>query len=207
MQFPGCAKIVLFALVTGLLQFVIRIWLPVGWSMPFTGFQFPFFVQYVFLFAFGILAYQNNWLNTISFETGRKWFITAQILIFFLFPLMFILGGAAQHGGDKFMGGGSLQSLAYALWEQVTGISLMIGLTGIFKHHFNRQGIFAKTLSGSTYGVFVFHAPIIVGLSVAFFGWKIFPPLKFVVLAIPSLILCFGCAWLVKKVPAFNKVF
>jgi hypothetical protein len=99
-SFPGTYKILLFALVTAILQFIIRIWLPVGWSMPFTNFQFPFFVQYIFLFALGIVAYQNNWLDSVSFKTGKQWFITAQILIFIGFPVLFILGGAMQSGNS-----------------------------------------------------------------------------------------------------------
>jgi hypothetical protein len=206
LKFPGTAKIVLFSAVTGLIQFIIRIWLPVGWTMPFTGFQFPFFVQYVFLFVFGIVAYQNGWLSAVSYETGKRWFIAAQILIFIGFPLLFFLGGAAENGDESFMGGGTGQSLSYALWEQITGISLMIGLTGIFKRYFNWQGIFAKTLSSSAYGVFVFHAPMIVGLSVLFASWAIFPPLKFILLAPVALVVCFVVTGLLKRIPGVNKV-
>ena len=205
-NFPGRYKIILFALFTGLLQFVIRIWLPVGWSMPFTNFQFPFFVQYIFLFVLGIMAYQSNWLNSISFKTGKQWFIAAQILIFIGFPLLFILGGAAENGGGKFMGGGTWQSFAYAVWEQLTGISLIIGLLGLGKKYLNRQGILAKNLSDSAYGVFVFHAPVIVTVAVIFAGWTIFPPLKFIVLAPIALLACFLVAGLLKRIPGVNKV-
>jgi hypothetical protein len=205
-SFPGTLKIVLFALFTGLMQFVIRIWLPVGWSMPFTNFQFPFFVQYIFLFPLGIVAYQNNWLDSISFKTGKQWFISAQILIFIGFPMLFILGGATETGTDNFMGGLKWQSLGYAVWEQLTGVSLIIGLLGLGKKYLNRQGTLAKSLSDSAYGVFVFHAPMIVGISVLLASWSIYPPLKFIVLAPVALVVCFAVAGLLKKIPGFNKV-
>jgi glucans biosynthesis protein C len=205
-SFPGTFKIVLFVLFTGLLQFIIRIWLPVGWSMPFTNFQFPFFVQYIFLFVIGILAFQNNWFNSITFANAKKWLITAQILIFFGFPLLFILGGAAESGGDKFMGGFSWQSFAYSIWEQLTGISLILGLLGLGKKYLNRQGIFAKNLSDSAYGVFVFHAPVIVAIAAIFAGWTIFPPIKFIVLSPVALLACFLVAALLKRIPGVNKV-
>jgi len=54
-----------------LLQFVIRIWLPVGWSLPHTNLQFPFFLQYIFLFFTGIVAYQNNWLEAITLRMAK----------------------------------------------------------------------------------------------------------------------------------------
>jgi surface polysaccharide O-acyltransferase-like enzyme len=205
-SFPGTFKIILFALVTAILQFIIRIWLPVGWSMPFTNFQFPFFVQYIFLFPLGIIACQNKWFDSISFKTGKQWFLAAQILIFIGFPMLFILGGATETGTDNFMGGVKWQSLGYAVWEQLTGISLIIGLIGLGKKYLNRQGTLAKLLSDSAYGVFVFHAPIIVGISALFVSWAIFPPLKFIVLAPVALAACFIFAGLLKKIPGINKV-
>ena len=205
-SFPGTVTIVLFTLIISILQFIIRIWLPVGWSMPFTNFQFPFFVQYIFLFVLGIVAYQNKWFDSISFKTGKQWFLAAQILIFIGFPMLFILGGATETGTENFMGGIKWQSLGYAVWEQLTGISLIIGLLGLGKKYLNRQGTLAKNLSDSAYGVFVFHAPIIVGISALFVPWGIFPPLKFIILAPVALLACFLFAGLLKRIPGVNKV-
>lgn len=206
-KFPGTAAILLFAVFTGLLQFLIRLKLPVGWSMAFTNFQFPFFVQYVFLFALGLIAYRNNWTESITYQVGKRWMIISQAMIFIGFPLLFIAGGAADIGTDPFMGGFTWQSLGYALWEQITGISLMIGLTGIFREKANHQGGAAKALSASAFGVFVFHAPLIVGLSAVFSGWQIIPVLKLLVLSGPALLLCFGVAWLIKQLPGFKRIF
>ena len=205
-NYPGTVSIVLFVLITAILQFIIRIWLPVGWSMPFTNFQFPFFVQYIFLFVLGIVAFQNNWPDSISFKTGKRWFIAAQILIFIGFPMLFILGGAAETGTDNFMGGIKWQSLGYAVWEQFTGISLIIGLFGTAKYYFNKQNFLAQKLSEAAYGVYVIHAPVIVGLAAIFRSWNIFPPLKFILLAPIALIICFSIAWMVKQIPGIKKV-
>lgn len=203
---PVMPSILAFAIFTGLLQFIIRIWLPVGWSMPFTNFQFPFFVQYIFLFAFGIIAYQSNWLDSISFKMGKRWILLALIFIFLGFPLLFIFGGAIEHGPEPFMGGITLQSLGYSVWEQVTGFSLILGLAGIFKRYFNKQGKIAKLLSDSAYGVFIFHAPVIVGLSALFKDWEFFPPYKLLILSIPSLLTCFLLVFFLRKIPWINKV-
>lgn len=204
--FPGTLVILLAALAVGFLQYIIRIWLPVGWSMPFTNFQFPFFVQYVFLFVLGIVAYQNNWLDAITFTTGKKWFLFAQFVLFIVFPMIFILGGSLDEA-DLFMGGGTWQSAGYAILEQVLGFSLIIGLLGLAKKRANRQGNFARQLSDSAYGVFVFHAPVIVAVSAIFVSWQISPLLKFVFLAPLALIACFLIAWLAKKIPFARNVF
>ncbi len=204
--FPGTFGILLAAIATGFLQYLIRIWLPVGWSMPFTNFQFPFFVQYIFLFILGIVAYKNNWLDSITFKTGKKWFLFAQFVLFIVFPLIFILGGSFDEA-DLFMGGGTWQSAGYAILEQVLGFSLIIGLLGMAKKFVNRQGNFARQLSDSAYGVFVFHTPVIVAISIVFAGWQTPPLLKFIALAPLSLVACFLVAWLVKKIPSVKKIF
>jgi hypothetical protein len=137
---------------------------------------------------------------------GKRWFIFAQGLIFIAFPLLFVLGGAAETGADNFMGGITWQSLGYALWEQFLCVAMIIGLTGIFKRRFNSQGSLAKKLSQSAYGVFIFHAPLIVGLSALLRPWDFFPPLKFLVLAPLALILCFTFAFMIKKIPGVGKI-
>ncbi len=205
MKFPGTSKIVFAAIVIGVLQFIIRIWLPVGWSLRYTNLQFPFFLQYIFLFIFGIIAYQNNWLASISFKTGKQWFIFAQIMILIILPLLLYIGGK-ENGIESFVGGFKWQSFSWAVWEQLVGFALIIGLFGLSKKYFNTQNIIVKQLSDSAYGVFVFHAPIIVGISAVFVPWQIFQPLKFLALAPVALFVCFFIAFMMKKIPGVKNI-
>lgn len=204
--FPKTPVILAAAVFTGLLQFFIRIALPVGWSMPFTNFQFPFFMQYIFLFALGVIAWQNNWLESISAEQGIRWFWFAQGLIFIGFPLLFIGGGFTAAGIGPFMGGFTWQSLGYAVWEQLLGFSLIIALLGLFKKHFNRQGKVARFLSRSAYGVFVTHSFILVGISTFFISWQAPSIIKLIVLAPVVLLIAFATAGALQKMPLLNKI-
>ena len=206
MKFPKTWQIISGALLVALIQYVIRIWLPVGWSMPFTNFQFPFFIQYIFMLFFGVVAYQNNWLESITYKMGIRWFVFAQVLIFVGFPVVFIGGGAIDKGLDIFMGGLTCQNLSYAVWEQLVGFSMIMGLFGIFKKIFNSQGKFARKLSDSAYGVYVFHTPVIIGISAIFLKLDINQLLKFVVLAPLALLSCFVVTWLVRQFPLVKKV-
>lgn len=206
MNFPGTGKLVLAAFVVGLSQYIIRLWLPVGWSMPITNLQFPFFVQYIVMLFFGVIAYNNNWLESISFKRAKRWFIFAQVMIWLVLPVMLYIGGKEQ-GIEAFVGGGTWQSFAWAIWEQLVGVAMIIGLLGLAKKYFNKQGVVAQQLSGSAYGVFIFHAPIIVALSAVFVGWQnINQLLKFVVLAPLALLVCFALAWLIRQVPGVKRV-
>ncbi len=205
LSFPGTVAIFISAIIVGLLQYLIRIWLPVGWSQPFTNFQFPFFLQYIFLFVFGIIAYQNNWLEAISFELGKRYFIFAQVMILIVLPLMLYFGGR-ENGIEDFIGRGTWQSFSWAIWEQVVGFTLILGLFGLFRKYLNHQGKLAQNLSASAYGVYVFHPPIILGISAIFVNWE-FPQLaKFCVLAPVALLFCFLIAFLIKKLPGLDKI-
>nr|WP_321353777.1 acyltransferase family protein [uncultured Draconibacterium sp.] len=206
MNYPGTGKLVLAAFIVGLSQYIIRLWLPVGWSLPFTNLQFPFFVQYIVMLVFGVIAYNNNWLEAISFKSAKRWFIFAQLMIWLVLPVMLYVGGK-EKGIEVFVGGGSWQSFAWAIWEQLVCVAMIIGLFGMAKKYFNRQGGVAKQLSGSAYGVYIIHPPVIVGISALFVGWQdINQLLKFIVLAPVALLVCFGLAWLIRKIPGVKLV-
>ncbi len=204
---PGTKTILLLATLIGLGQFIIRIWLPVGWSMPFTNFQFPHFLQYIFLFSLGTVAYNRNWLDQIDGKKGWRWFALVQLLIFVGFPVLFVTGGAMDGDVEVFMGGVTWQSLTYAIWEQLVGFGLILSLLGIFKFYFNRQGSFAKKLSSSAYGVYVFHSPILVVISFAFLDFGVPQFWKFVVLAPVALVVCFATGHLIKRIPVAKSIF
>lgn len=206
MKFPGTGKLILAALVVGLTQYIIRIWLPVGWSLPHSGLQFPFFIQYIVMLVFGVIAYNNNWLEAISFKSAIRWFIFAQLMIWLVLPAVLYIGGK-ENGVEAFVGGGTWQSFAWAIWEQLVCVAMIIGLFGLAKRYFNKQGVLAQQLSGSAYGVYIIHPPVIVGLSALFVGWQnINQLLKFLVLAPVALLVCFSLAWLTRQVPGVKKV-
>jgi len=50
-KIPGNKAIVVFALVLGIVTFIVRIWLPIGWNFELLNLQIPFFPQYVAMHA------------------------------------------------------------------------------------------------------------------------------------------------------------
>jgi len=204
--FPSTHKIILFALSISFGTFIIRIWLPVGWAMEFTGFQFPHFLQYISLFIIGIVAHNNNWLNSIDYKRALRWFVFVQVMIFGIFPVLFYFGGAAEGVIEEFMGGWHWQSLAYAVWEQIVCFSMIIALLGIFRERLNKQGRLALGMSASAYTVYILHTPILLMIGVVFVSWDIYPLLKFIVLAPMALIVCYSIANQVRKIPLIRKI-
>ena len=204
LKFPKTTAIILFALSIGVISFMVRLWRPLGWELEYVSLQLPFFPQYITMLILGILVAKYKWLESITFKQGVKWFVFAQFFIFIVFPLMFYFG--IENGAEPFFGGWTWQASSLALWEQITGFSLMIGLLGIFKEKLFKQGKWARLLSGSAYAVFIIHPVVIVSLSVFVKNWEIYPVLKFALLAPIALILCFGLGILLKQIPLLKKV-
>jgi fucose 4-O-acetylase-like acetyltransferase len=204
---PGNVAIAVFALVVGLITFAVRIWLPVGWSFAPLGFQFPHFPQYIALFVVGIIAYRRGWLPAISEDTakGRLWGRVVAFLIA-LAPVLFVAGGALQGSTESFRGGLHWQALVYALWEQFLCVGMVISLLVSFRRRYSRQGGLARDMSTSAYAVYVFHTPIVVLVALGLRGIDLYPLLKFGLVALICLPICFAVARLTKRLPVARSI-
>ena len=189
----------------GIVSFIVRLWIPLGSELGNTGLQLPYFPQYIGMLLIGILFAKYNWFEKITYQQGTKWFLFAQVITIIGFPLTFYFGTKTS-GIEMFSGGWTWQAATLAIWEQLAGFSIIIGLIGIFKKQLNKQRKWAKQLSGSAYAVFIIHPLVIVTLSSILKDWEVYPVLKFIILSPLALSLCFGIGILLKKIPVLNKV-
>ncbi len=203
---PGNVTIAFFALAVSTVTFIVRIWLPVGWNFEPLNFQFPFFPQYIYMFIVGIVAYRRNRLTRISGPMGRFWLCLAIISIVIVFPALFVLGGALKGNIDAFTGGLHWQCFTYALWEQLTGVSIIIALLALFHKRLNRQGKLAKAMAGSAYTVYIIHAPVVILVAIAIRNINLYPLLKFILAVLISVPLCFGIGNIIRKLPLARRI-
>jgi peptidoglycan/LPS O-acetylase OafA/YrhL len=202
---PGNAAIALFALALGLVTFVVRIWFPAGFWLEPLHQQIAHFPQYIALFVVGIVAYRRRWLEGLTPRQGKQWMWVAVFLV----PLFFVIGvagGALEGNVEPLMGGLHWQALAYAMWEQVMGVAVIVTLLALFRSRFNQQGSLARTLSGNTYAVYIFHAPVIVLLALALSGIRIEMSVKFFLVAPVALALTFAVGHFVRKLPLARNI-
>jgi glucan biosynthesis protein C len=204
-RFPGNGSIALFALLLGVAAFLIRIWLPLGWNFVPLNLQFPFFVQYIALFVVGLIAYRRNWLVYLPDSTGRTWLGIGFVLIFLFWPLV-LGGGALDQGLDPFRGGMRWQALAYALWESFLGLGMCLGLIYAFRHYGNRQGKLASFLSRNAYAAYLIHEVVIIALAYAVRDVELYPLLKWAVVALLAIPLCFALSSPIRKLPYADRV-
>jgi len=203
---PKIRYILIFIFILSTITFLIRIKLPIGWSLKFLHLQFPFYPQYISFFALGIVAYNRNWLANIPVTIGKYW-MNIGILSILCFPVLAILGGALKGESLKFTGGFYWQSFAYATWESFVCMGMTIGLLSLFKRKYNTQNRLTKVLSKNAYAVYLIHAPVIVSLSYAVQNILIYPLLKFALVSIIAIPLCFIIShYFVIRIPYAHKI-
>jgi glucans biosynthesis protein C len=203
--FPKNLTIVLFALVLGIITFLVRIFLIMDTDrIVALNLQLPFFVQYIALFIVGLIAYRNNWFYSLADKTGKIWLIAAGILVVLWAPMM-IFNGAID-GGELFKGGLTWQSAVYSLWESFLCLSMCIGLIYAFRRWLNRQNRISALLGPAAYTAYLIHAPIITFLALAGQNIMVYPFLKWVIVVIIAVPLCFVVGGLIRKIPYMDRV-
>jgi glucans biosynthesis protein C len=201
---PSVRAIALFALGLALATFVWRIWVPLGYSLPLMGLPTPSHLpQYIALFGMGILAYRHKWLMSITRSVGRRGMAVA---VGSLVVLMIVALADLEGFLTNFAGGLQWHAFVYALWEAIFCVGISLGLITFFRERVNGQGSVARFLSTHAYTVYIIHAPVIVGLAYALQGIELQPLLKFVVVSLIAVPLCFGCAYFVRKLPQAERV-
>jgi glucan biosynthesis protein C len=193
---PG--NLALGVFILALASYLIRIVLPLGKYLL----HFPslaYLPQYVSFFILGVVAYRRDWLRTIPNSTGKTGFLVALGATLILFPL-------ALSGKLNFLGNGTWQSAVYALWDSIFSVGMCLGLITFFRSRFNHSSSFGQFLSRHAYTVFIVHAPVIVYLAIALRNLQLEHLLKFGLMALVGVPLCFAAAFLVRKIPFASRI-
>jgi surface polysaccharide O-acyltransferase-like enzyme len=203
-KFPSHLAIALFALSLAVVSFIVRLWFPCDSSFRPLNFQLADFPQYIALFILGLVAYQRNWFENLPEKTAKTWLIIGLVLIL-AYPPIAILGGAIENV-EPFKGGWNWQSLLNATWQAFVCVSMCIGLIYIFRRFFNRQGALSSFFSRNAYTVYLIHEPAITFLALALAGLMLYPFLKFGLVDLLAIPLCFGLSSLIRKLPYTQRV-
>ncbi|WP_027088196.1 acyltransferase family protein [Cohnella panacarvi] len=96
--------------------------------------------------------------------------------------------------------------MSYALWEPLVCIGIVIALLAWFQRQFNSTGRFGKWMSNHAYTVYLIHPPAIVGWTVFFRGVGLPPFVKWVIVSVLSVCVCFAAASLIRAIPGAKRV-
>jgi surface polysaccharide O-acyltransferase-like enzyme len=175
-----------------------------GYTFRPLNLQFGFFAQYIALFVVGLIAYRRNWLLGLPDKTGRLWLGIAVLLILLWAPMMVVNG--AINDDNSFKGGWNWQSLLYTLWESFLCISMCVGLIYAFRRYLNNRDKIAGFLVPNAYTAYIIHAPVITYLAFAVRDVMLYPLLKWALVALVAVPLCFGLSSLIRKLPYTDRV-
>jgi glucans biosynthesis protein C len=206
LAFPKNRVIFLFAILLGIVSFLVRIFFPIGWTLDPLGFQLGHFTQYIALFVIGIVAFQNKWLQAITYETGMFWLKVAAITLFIGFPGIYSLKFITNSPIEVFQGGFTIYSLLVSLWEQLMGISIILAFLGIARVKATEQGALGKEMSRSAYAAYIIHPLILVLISVLLQDIQMHLLLKFVIVGCTAVITTFALSYILVRLPLVKEV-
>jgi glucan biosynthesis protein C len=194
--FPSNTAILTFIVVMALLSFVVRIWWPENQWALFGLFEPFHIIQYIMLFAAGIIAYRQGWIEAIPKSTGKLW---SRVAILTLISLLFV-GGVTN--SMEFSGGLTWASLLGSFWEAFMCVSICIALLSLFKNRFNSQGLITKTFADDTFTVYLIQLPLVVFLQYMIIGLALDPLIKFVIVGVIGVPLAFALShYVIRRLP------
>jgi glucan biosynthesis protein C len=205
-QLPGNRAIALFALSLGLLTFLVRIWVPVGWWWEPLHQEPAHFPQYLTLFAIGIIAYRKNWFARLSTKQARLWGWVALAFVPLLPALMVAAGVLSGEINTDVAGGLNWLSFFYSMWEGFIGTAMVVTVLVWFRDHFDRQGRLLQRMSAASYAVYVLHPMLIVPLALVLSDIRLGLSLKFVVVAPLAVAICFSAGHYIRKLPLIRNI-
>jgi surface polysaccharide O-acyltransferase-like enzyme len=190
-------------LITGI-AFMFRLAYPMG--TDFYNLQFSYFSAYMVMFTLGIASYHNGLFDRISLNDGRKWLWISLGLGIPAWMLIIFFGGPME-GVMLIEGGWNWPAFFYALWESFFCVTFIIALVGLFKYKMNISGRFQKFLSDNAFGVFVFHAPVLIAISMLLKGLELHPVVKFLLVGTLAVVASFLVSWIVRRVGMLRRIF
>lgn len=204
-RFPPNRALIISIAVLAVLTFAVRIFIPIG--KEFYSTQPAHFVHYIFCFFVGILAYRGDWFSRLKGSQAKPWGIVALVMLPAFFVIA-ILGGALEGEEQvaKLMGGAYWQNFAYCIWESIMLIAVITFMLYFFREHVTQSGRLERALAASVFTVYIIHQTVVIAIDIFFVPLSMPPALKFVLVALIAVPLCFTLGWLILKIPGTKRV-
>ena len=175
-----------------------RLAVPLGTYWVGVGLPTPAYLpQYVLLFVAGVLATRRGWLTSLTVRQGRVALIVA------LVGVGPALGVSALASAPD---AGILALLGQSLIENVVAIGAVVGLLVLFRERFSGQPAWARFAAQHSFAVYVIHPLVLVGVAMLFAPLVAPAGVKFLILLVVSVPLCWGVAYLLRRVPGVARV-
>jgi surface polysaccharide O-acyltransferase-like enzyme len=105
-----------------------------------------------------------------------------------------------------FSGGFHWPALLYALWEQLTGLAVIMALIGICKKYLNKSSPLSNKLSRNAFAVYIFHPLVVISFSLALKDLAIDPALKLLIVAPLAVVFSFLLGSFIVLIPGVRRI-
>ena len=202
---PSYTEIGCFVAALAVITWIVRIWYPVDkwvpflWVMPAEPAHLP---QYVTLFAAGTLAYRADWFRKMPIADGLLWLAVGVIAsggIYFAYAF----GPWSELMAP---GGSGLSSLIRSSWEAVIVVGLSVGLIIAFRELFDRSNRLLRTMATASFGAYILHPVIVVGLQADITDVRLSAFAKFALVSVLGTAAAFTIAHMAGQVPGIRAL-
>lgn len=192
------ARLTIIALIMGIGSHFIRQVSPQDhWIWPLGIIPLPIepahYLQYVMMFVLGILSRRFKWLDKLSKQVG----ITSLAL-----GIALAIGIYVRDGGwwDAFVW------QWFGIYESLLCIFISFGLLWLFRNYCNRSSYLLSWFAVQSYGVYVVHLLLMIGLQYTFDAVWMGAFGKFLFIGVFTTIESYLLAWLLRLIPGMKKI-
>jgi len=203
---PTYRKVAAFILVLATTSYLL--WVVAPLNAQVLGFPSFFDVpQYLGLFVAGLAAARGDWLAKLPDSMAKRVFIVALIGTAVLLPLAVIGTDVPSLGWGSVVGYGSLSSAFYAIWTSTFAVGMTMFAIAFFRRHLNTPGRLWSFAAKNFYGAYILQATVIVMVSAfVLYQVQLESLLKFALAAIIIVPSTWALAFVVRKIPFFDRV-
>ncbi|MEW6644706.1 MAG: acyltransferase [Pseudomonadota bacterium] len=201
---PDDRAVIVFIAAMAATTFLVRIPLPEGRAI--LNMQFGDFPSYILMFAAGLAAARQRWLDALPDAFCRRWATWTLGPAIPLYALLIILGGALQGQTDGYSGGFNLVSAGKCLWEALVCVGVGLALLAIYRRRFDTSGPLAGALSDTAFSIYWIHPPVLIALAIALRGVAAPALIKAVLLTLLTAVVSFAVAWLLRRTPLLRRI-
>lgn len=193
-------KLVLWLTVT---TYLIRIWKSVDdWKvlLGFWEIEFAHLPQYVTMFALGLMASRRNWFTRFPAKAGWVWLWIGIVCV------ALCMARGIGFNFPFWNGGADPIALLRAGWESLLCVGFCAGLLTLTRERFPNQTPLTKALSDSSFGVYIFHVPVVTLLQYWFAGTTLGPFEQFAAISVLGILISFPLVhFVLRRLPLLGK--
>ncbi len=180
--------------IMGVLMVVWRQFVPDGSYWPIIGLPTPSFLpQYALMFAAGVLVARRGWLERIPGSLGWVGLGLSLVGVVVFGPMMMSADPALAATGS---------GIAMA----ILGVGVSTALLVLFRRVAPGTGPIRRFAAANAFTVYVIHPVVLVGIAVAMQGLVAPAIVKFALLLILSVPVCWLLASLLRRIPPVAKI-